>query len=277
VIRVSPDYFRALGVALRSGRFFTAADTAEAPRVALINETLRRRFFPNEDPIGKRLNTGSDQRPIWNEIVGVVGDVKYNGLADEIQPAYYQPLAQAQSSAISIVLKTEAADPLSLTTAARDVVKSVDSELPLAYVGTMEQRLALATAQPRFRATLIAFFAALAVVLACVGVYGVISYLVANRTHEIGIRVALGAQSRDVLRLVLRQGLKLTLAGVGCGLLASLILTRLMRKLLFGVSATDPLTFVVISLLLIAVALVACWIPARRTTKVDPMVALRYE
>src|SRR5215470_14958390 len=223
VIRVSPDYFRALGVALRRGRFFTEADTAEAPRVALVNETLRRRFFPNEDPIGKRLNTGNDRQPIWNEIVGVVGDVKYNGLADEIQPAYYQPLAQAQSSAISIVLKTEAADPLSLTTAARDVVKSVDSELPLAYVGTMEQRLALATAQPRFRATLIAFFAALAVVLACVGVYGVISYLVANRTHEIGIRVALGAQSRDVLLLVLRQGLKLTLAGVGCGLLASLI------------------------------------------------------
>jgi putative ABC transport system permease protein len=277
VIRVSPDYFRALGVALRSGRFFTAADTAESPRVALINETLRRRFFPNEDPIGKRLNTGNDQRPVWNEIVGVVGDVKYNGLADEIQPAYYQPLAQAQSSGVVLVLKTEAADPLSLTSAAREVVKSVDSELPLTYVYTMEQILALATAQPRFRATLFALFAALAVVLACVGVYGVISYSVANRTHEIGVRVALGAQSRDVLRLVLRQGLKLTLAGVGCGLLVSLALPRLMRGLLFGGSATDPMTFVVISLLLIAVALVACWIPARRATKVDPMAALRVQ
>jgi putative ABC transport system permease protein len=277
VIHVTPDYFRALGVALRRGRFFTAADTSEAPRVVLINETLRRRFFPDEDPIGKRLNTGNDRQPIWNEIVGVVGDVKYNGLADEIQPAYYQPLAQAQSSAISIILKTETTDPLSLTAAARDVVKSVDNELPLAYVRTMEQRLALAAAQPRFRATLIALFAALALVLACVGVYGVISYSVANRTHEIGVRVALGAQSRDVLRLVLRQGLALTLAGVGCGLLASLALTRLMRKLLFGVSATDPLTFIVISLLLIAVALAACWIPARRATKVDPMVALRCE
>jgi putative ABC transport system permease protein len=277
VIRVSPDYFRALGVALRRGRFFNAADTAEAPRVVLINETLRRRFFSDEDPIGKRINTGNDQRPIWNEIVGVVGDVKYNGLAEEIQPAYYQPLAQAQSSAVALVLKTEAADPLSLIAAARDALKSVDSELPLAYERTMEQRLALDTAQPRFRATLIALFAALALVLACVGVYGVISYSVANRTHEIGVRVALGAQSSDVLRLVLGQGLTLTLAGVGCGLVAALALTRLMRKLLFGVSTTDPLTFIVISLLLIAVALVACWIPARRATKVDPMVALRCE
>ncbi|HKQ90376.1 MAG TPA: ABC transporter permease, partial [Blastocatellia bacterium] len=277
VIRVSPDYFRALGVALRRGRYFTSADTAEAPRVVLINKTLQRRFFSNEDPIGKRLNTGNDQQPIWNEIVGVVGDVRYNGLADEIQPAYYQPLAQSQSSSVALVLKTEAADPLSLTAATRDVVKSVDSELPLAYVGTMEQLLALATAQPRFQATLISIFAALALVLACVGVYGVISNTVASRTHEIGVRMALGAQTRDVLRLVLRQGLKLTLAGVGCGLPVSLALTRLIREFLFGVSATDPLTFILISLLLIAVALVACWIPARRATKVDPMVALRCE
>jgi putative ABC transport system permease protein len=277
VIRVSPDYFRALGVALRSGRLFNAADTAESPRVALVNETLRRRFFPNEDPIGKRLNTGNDQRPIWNEIVGVIGDVKYNGLAVDVQPAYYQPLAQAQSSSVALILKTEAADPMSLTAATRDALNSVDSELPFAYVGTMEQLLASATAQTRFRATLFALFAALAVVLACVGVYGVISYAVANRTHEIGVRVALGAQSRDVLRMVLRQGLTLTLAGVGCGLLVSLALPRLMRGLLFNVSPTDPLTFVAISLLLIAVALVACWIPARRATKVDPMVALRCE
>ncbi|MBO0858830.1 MAG: ABC transporter permease [Chloracidobacterium sp.] len=277
VIRVSPDYFSALGVALRGGRFFTEADTAEAPRVVLINETLRRRFFPGEDPIGKRLNTGNVQQPVWNEIVGVVGDVKYNGLAAEIQPAFYQPLAQAQSSLVALVLKTDVADPLSLTAAARGVVNSVDSELPFAYVGSMEQLLAQATAQPRFRATLIALLAALALVLSCVGVYGVISYSVANRTHEIGLRMALGAQSRDVLRLVLRQGLTLTLAGVASGLIASLALTRLMPKLLFKVSATDPLTFIVISLLLIAVALVACWIPARRATKVDPMAALRAE
>jgi putative ABC transport system permease protein len=277
VIRVSPDYFRALGVALRRGRFFTEADTAEAPRVALINETLRRRFFPGEDPIGKRINTGNDQRPIWNEIVGVVGDVKYNGLADEIQPAYYQPLAQAQSSAVALILKTEADDPLGLTAAACDVVRSVDSELPFAYVGTIEQFLAMARAQLRFRTTLIALLAALALILACIGVYGVISYSVANRTHEIGLRMALGAQTRDVLRLVLRQGLNLTLAGVIGGLLASLALTRLMKNMLFNVSATDPMTFIVISLLLIAVAVVACWIPARRATKVDPMVALRCE
>jgi putative ABC transport system permease protein len=207
----------------------------------------------------------------------VVGDVKYNGLAAEIQPAFYQPLAQAQSSSVALILKTDVADPLSLTAAARGLVNSVDSELPFAYVGTMEQLLAMATSQLRFRATLMALFATLAVVLACVGVYGVISYSVANRTHEIGLRLALGAQARDVLRLVLRQGLTLTLAGVGCGLVASLALTRLMKTMLFNVSATDPLTFIVISFSLIAVALVACWIPARRATKVDPMVALRCE
>jgi putative ABC transport system permease protein len=277
VIRVSPDYFRALGIALRAGRYFTGADTAGAPRVTLINETLKRQFFPGEDPIGKRLNTGNEQQPIWNEIVGVVGDVKYNGLADKVQPAYYQPLAQTQSSGISLILKTEAADPLSLTAALRDAVKSVDKEVPLALIITMEQRLAYATAQPRFRTTLIALFAALALILACVGIYGVISYSVAQRTHEIGIRVALGAQARDILRLVVQQGLKLTLAGVGCGLLASLALTRLMQELLFGVSATDPLTFAVITLLLALVALLACLVPARRATKVDPMVALKCE
>jgi putative ABC transport system permease protein len=277
VIRVSPDYFRALGIALRDGRYFTATDTDAAPRVALINETLQRRFFPGENPIGKRLNTGSEQRPVWNEIVGVVGDVKYNGLATEIQPAFYQPLAQAQSSGISLIMKTEIPDPSSLTAATRNIVRSVDSEVPLAYIGTMEQRLDTATAQPRFRAKLIALFAALALILACVGIYGVISYSVAQRTHEIGVRLALGAQSRDVLRLVAHQGLKLIFAGVGCGLLASLALTRLMQELLFGVSATDPWTFAAVAALLVSIALLACWIPARRATKVDPMIALRCE
>ena len=277
VIRVSPAYFRALGIALRGGRYFTAADAADAPRVALINETLQRRFFPGEDPIGKRLNTGNERQPVWNEIVGVVGDVKYNGLADETQPAFYQPLAQAQSSGISLILKTEAADPLGLAAAVRNVVKSADNEVPLALIQTMEQRLAFATAQPRFRTTLMALFAAVALILACVGIYGVISSAVAQRTHEIGIRLALGAQARDVLGLVVGQGLKLTLAGVGCGLLASLALTRLMHNLLFGVSATDPLTFAVIAVLLTGVALLACWVPARRATKVDPLVALRHE
>ncbi len=275
MIRVNPGYFRALGVALRGGRYFSAADTAEAPHVALISETLQRRYFPGEDPIGKRINTGSEEQPVWNEVVGVVGDVKYNGLADETQPALYQPLAQAQSPGVALILKTETADPLTLAPAVRNVLKSVDNEVPLWLVATLEQRLALATALPRFRTTLIALFAALALILACIGIYGVISYSVAQRTHEIGIRVALGARATDVLRLVVQQGLTLTLAGVGCGLLASLALTRLMRNLLFGVNPTDPLTFASVALLLTFVALLAALVPARRATKVDPMVALR--
>ncbi len=277
VVRVSPDYCRALGIPLRGGRSFTDADAAGAPRVTLINETFQRRFFPDEDPVGKRISVGGGQQRVWREIVGVVGDVKYNGLTGETQPALYQPLAQSQSSGIYLSLKTESADPLSLAAAARNVVRSVDSEVPIAQISALEQRMASAMAQLRFQATLIALFAALALVLACIGVYGVISYSVAQRTHEIGVRLALGAEARDVLRLIVRYGLKLALTGVGCGLLASLALTRLMRILLFRVTPADPLTFASVALLLTLVALLACWLPARRATKVDPLSALRHD
>jgi predicted permease len=277
VIRTSPSYPRTLGIALRRGRQFTVSDNADAQRVLLINETFQRRFFPNEDPMGKRIQVGPGPQQVWREIVGVIGDVKYNGLADEVQPAVYQPLAQSQARAIFLSLKTDTADPLGLTPAVRNAIKSVDSEVPIALISTMEQRLAAARAQLRFRATLIALFAAQALILACIGIYGVISYSVTQRTHEIGVRLALGAQSRDVLRLVARQGLKLTLAGLGCGLIASLALTRLMQQLLFGVKPTDPLTFVGTAILLAGVALLACYLPARRATKIDPLVALRHE
>jgi putative ABC transport system permease protein len=277
VIRTSPSYPRTFGIALRSGRQFTASDNADAPRVLLINETFQRRFFPNEDPVGKRIHVGGGEQRDWREIVGVIGDVKYNGLADEVQPAVYQPLAQSQTRAIFLSLKTDTADPLGLTPAVRNAIKSVDSEVPIARISTMEQRLAAARAQLRFRATLIALFAALALILACIGIYGVISYSVAQRTHEIGVRLALGAQSRDVLRLVVGQGLKLTLAGVGCGLMASLALARFMQQLLFQVKPTDPLAFAGTAILLAGVALLACYVPARRATKVDPLQALRHE
>jgi putative ABC transport system permease protein len=277
VIMVSPDYFRALSLPLRQGRYFTAADSGEAPRVMLINETLQRRFFPNEDPVGKRINRGSDSNPSWTEIVGVVGDAKYNGLADEVQPAFYQPLAQLQSYNVFLSVKTETADPLSIAGAVRGEIKSLDSELPVAQVGTLEDRFATAVAQPRFRTTLIAVFAALALALAAVGIYGVISYSVTQRTHEIGVRLALGAQTGDVLKLVLKQGMVLAVVGVAIGLGASFALTGLLEKLLFNVSATDWLTFSAIPLLLTVVALLACYLPARRATKVDPMMALRCE
>ena len=275
--KVSPEYFQALGIALRSGRRFTDADSADAPQVALINETFQRRFFPGEDPIGKRLNLGSDKEPDWYQIVGMVGDVKYNGVADDVQPALYLTAWQASIRGVSLVIKTDVVDPLSLTTGVRNEIRKLDPELPVTHVSTMEQRLSRAIAQPRFRTTLIGIFAVVALVLACIGIYGVISYSVTQRTHEIGIRMALGAGRHNVLKLVIGQGAWLAIIGVAFGLGGAFALTRLMASLLFGVTPTDAATFISVPLGLIFVALLACYIPARRATRVDPLVALRYE
>lgn len=274
--RVSSDYFEALGIQILSGRSFTSADKTGTPRVVLINETLRRRFFPGEDPIGKRLNL-SIGAPDWTQIIGVVGDVKYNGMADEVQPAIYQPTTQEPAWDASLVFKTNLANPLSLAPAVRNEIKKLDPDLPITRVATMEQRLSDAVAQPRFRTTLIALFAVVALLLACVGIYGVISYSVTQRTHEIGIRMALGARTGDVLRMVIRQAIVLAVVGVTIGLAASFAITRLMSNLLFGVTATDPLIFVATALVLTTTALLASYLPARRATRVDPLVALRYE
>jgi putative ABC transport system permease protein len=207
----------------------------------------------------------------------VVGDVKYNGLADEVQPAIYLAAEQSPMWGMALIVKTDVADPLSLTAAVRSEIRKLDPELPVTRIATMEQRLSTAVAQPRFRTSLIALFAAVALVLACVGIYGVISYSVAQRTHEIGIRMALGARQGDVLRMVIRQALVLALTGVALGLIASFAFTSLMTNLLFGVKATDPATLFTTALLLVFTALVASYLPARRATKVDPLVALRYE
>lgn len=270
MILVSPDYFRTLGIPLRSGRYFSAADTASAPRVAIISETTARQFFPREDPIGKTIREKG-------EIVGVVGDVKYTGLADPMQPAIYEPLSQAHAWDVFLSIKTDLADPISLAAAARGELKLLDAELPVSQVGTLDDRFAAAAAQPRFRTALIALFAALALVLSIVGTYGVLCHLVAQRTHEIGIRVALGAQPDEVLKLVLKQGAVLAVAGVLIGVGGSFALTGVLRNLLFGVSATDWSTFCGVSGLLTGTALVACYVPARRAMRVDPAVALRYE
>jgi putative ABC transport system permease protein len=276
-VQVSPDYFRTLGIPMRSGRVFAESDTANTARVMLINETLARRFFPGEDPIGKRVNIGSETDPLWNQVVGVVADVKYNGVAEGVQPAIYLSSLQVPSSGAALVIKTDVADPATLTPAVRNELKRIDPGLPIAQVKTLDDRIASSIAHPRFRTTLIALFAVVALILACIGVYGVISYSVSQRTHEIGVRMALGAQTADVLNLVIKQGLWLAVLGVTIGLAASLALTRLMNSLLFEVRATDFWTFTATVLLLVLTALLACYLPARRASKVDPLVALRHE
>ncbi len=277
--RVSSDFFQALGIPLARGRTFSSQDTPEAPGVVIISESAAHRFWPGESPIGKRLMRGSfDPDNPWWKVVGVVGDVRYRTLAagQNNDPDVYFSLTQLPTRFLGIVLRS-AADARSLTSSLRAVIREMDPNLPLYQVSTMEVLLAEATAQDRITALLLGAFALTALLLASVGIYGVISYSVSQRTHEIGIRMALGAQRRDIFKLVVGQGMVLTLAGVGVGLAASFGLTRFLQSLLFGVSATDPVTFAGVALLLVAVALLACYIPARRATRVDPLVALRYE
>jgi len=285
---VSPDYFRTLGVRLLRGRFLEDADQERSPAVAVINETLARAHWPNEDPLGRRLrllNRAPERATtVFLTVVGVVADVKNDGLTGAARQEVYVPLRQREAAIdgmgftqqMSLVMRTSV-EPLNLGNAIRQEVWALDRSVPITNVRTMEQILATATVQPRFNTILLGIFAAVALILAAVGIYGVLSYSVTQRTHELGIRVALGARPGDVLRLVVRQGMLLTLLGVVIGLAASLALTRLLTGLLYEVSATDPATFVLIALLLTGVAFVACWIPARRATKVDPMIALRHE
>ncbi len=275
MIPVSANYFEAMGIRMLKGRGFSPADTAESSHVVIINETLARRIWPGEDPVGKRLKQGFPEDPNpWREVIGVVANVKMYGAELGVPRQIYLPLAQASQPSVSLVARTSG-DPLQAAAAVERAVREVEKEAPVFAIRSMGQLLGNSLAQRRLTLTLLASFAALALILAGVGVYGVISYSVRQRTHEMGVRMALGAQRRDVLKLVLAQGLKLTLLGVGIGLPAALALTRWMESLLFGVRPTDPLTFTVIAVALTLVALVACWIPARRAAKADPMVALR--
>jgi putative ABC transport system permease protein len=269
---ITPDYFRALGTPLSAGRTFTDEEAWRKPSAVIINQTLARCHWPNESPLGQRLKIGKASL----EIIGVAADAKESGLTAEVDGGLYLPYIASGDAAMKLVLRTDT-DPLSLAAAATAEIRRADPEQAVSGINTLSGLLNEATAQPRFNTALLALFALLALALASVGIYGVIAYAVAQRTQEIGLRMALGAQARDVLRLILAQGLKLTLCGVAIGLLAAFALTRWMSALLFGVSATDPLTFGGIALLLTVVALLACWIPARRATKVDPMIALRCE
>jgi putative ABC transport system permease protein len=276
-VRVTDEnYFRAMGVPLLRGRMYTAQESAERGQVAVVTQSFVEKYFPNEDPIGKQLLVNMKDKPNPTEIVGVVGDLKLHTLDEAPQPTVYWPHAELVYSNMTFVVRAKG-DPAALGTAARGAIQSIDADQPVADMRPMEQFLAESMARARFSATLLGVFALVALVLAGVGVYGVMAYAVAQRTHEIGVRVALGAQARDVLRLVLGQGMALAGAGLALGLLGAFALTRLLASLLFEVSTTDLVTYATLTGFLLLVALLACLIPARRATKVDPMVALRYE
>jgi putative ABC transport system permease protein len=275
---ISPGYFDTMGIPLLSGRQFTDQDTADTIVGVVISETMAHRYWPGQDAVGKRIFPGRIQRPEdWFQVIGVVKDVRQFELTAESRPQMYLSYRQAEFFVPrDLVVKTDV-DPASLAATVRRTVWEIDKDQPVSNIRTMEEILLDSIARQRFSMLLLAIFAGVALVLAAVGIYGVMSYSVAQRTHEIGIRMALGAQTGTVLKLAVGYGLKLVIAGVAIGLIAAFALTRVMSTLLFGVTATDPATFTLISLLLIAVAGIASYIPARRATKVDPIIALRYE
>jgi putative ABC transport system permease protein len=279
----TPDYFRVMGIPLAAGRAFSEADNRSAPAVAMINQMFARRFFPNENPVGQRLKFDSSKTPNpWITIVGVVGDVRGFGLdkqpSSEIYLAYQQPNFWYSNllAHLHLVVRT-AGEPNSVAASVLGAVHEFDKDLPLPRARTMETILAASIDARRFNMILLGVFAGIATILAAVGIYGMISYSVTQRTREIGIRMALGARRVDVMKLVLRNGMVLAVSGVAIGLAGAFALTRLMTTLLFEITPTDAVTYTIVSASLLAVALLACLIPARRATKVDPLVALRYE
>jgi predicted permease len=273
---VDEEYFHTLGIPLVAGRTFTAREAVEDRKMAVINETLARKYFPGASPVGKRILVNMTAEPIYTEIIGVVGDARYASLDGELHPMVYWTPPHLTYSAMTFVLRT-AGDPGDLAPAARREIQAIDKDQPVSDVRTMESWLSESLARTRFGTLLLGAFAGLALTLAAAGLYGVMSYSVAQRQNEIGVRMALGARAGDVLRLVIRQGLALVLAGVALGLLGALALTRLLASLLYEVSATDPLTFAALALLLTAVSAVACYLPARRAARVDPLIAMRYD
>jgi putative ABC transport system permease protein len=280
----TPGYFNAIGTALRRGRLFTDQDDAQAVPVVLVNETFARRFLPDLEPVGERLKMGDDEKKTL-EIIGVVADVKNDDVEERPDPAVYLPYAQQPWGTMNLIIHTghtghtehTKQEPTLVAASVRSEVRALDRNVPVSQIKTLLRMIDERMSPKRVMTWVLGVFAAAAVLLAAVGIYAVMSYAVAQRTHEIGVRLALGAQTRDVLTLVIRQGLKLTLIGVVIGLASAFAVTRALSFFLFGVTATDPLTFVGLSLLLTTVAVLACYVPARKAAKVDPMVALRYE
>jgi predicted permease len=281
---VDPPYLKTMGIPLKRGRFITDHDDDHAPMVMVIDETFAKKYFPHDDPIGKRINLTLLGQA---EIIGVVGHIKHWGLDSDaqqvIQAQFYMPFLQVPDKFMPLIVKggtfvlRSNAEPKGLGEEIRRRIGQMDSQHAMYGIRTLDEIVSDSLATRRFSTILLDIFAGLALLLAAVGIYGVIAYLVGQRTHEIGVRMALGAQRTDVLRLILGQGSRIALVGVGIGLAAAFGLTRLMNKMLFGVSATDPITFGGVAMLLVMVALAACYIPARRAMRVDPIVALRYE
>jgi len=272
-----PEYFRTLQIPLLAGRFFDASDTAKSARVVIISEAMAKKWWPNENPLGKRIKQGfpQDEAP-YREVVGVVGDVKEDGPDAEQSTEVYLPLPQATDSAFTLMVRTSG-DPMSMANTVVAAVHEIDFDQAVDAVQPLTDYLAVSTAWRRSIAVLLGFFGILALGLAAIGIYGVMSYTVSQRSHEIGIRLALGAHPRQILGLVVGQGVRMSLVGVGIGVIAALGLTQLLSSLLFGVTPRDPLTFGGVALLVVVVALAGSFVPARRAASVDPIVALRHE
>jgi len=268
------DFFRALQISLKRGRLFTEQEVREQRNVVVINDALAQKYFPNEDPLGKRIAISMRPPLVLTEIIGVVADVKHADLDKGAEPMSYWPIAQLPYPFMTFTLRTRG-DAAAVAAAVRSVIQTLDPQQPVGEARTLDSLVGNSIARQRFNTLLLTVFAVVALLLAGLGIYSVMSYAVTSRTQEIGVRTALGAKASDILRLVMKRGMTLALSGVGAGLLTAFVLTRLLKNLIFDVSVTDPWTFTMITVLLLAVALLACWIPARRATKVDPMIALR--
>jgi putative ABC transport system permease protein len=272
---VSNNYFDVMKIPLRKGRYFSEYDTKDAPHVAVINEALARHYWPNENPVGRFIEMGAFGAGRC-EIVGVVGDIRQTNLSDEPAPGIYVPYTQEIMPWQTVVVRTQS-DPMALAAPIRHEVASLDPEQPVARVATMDELKAASTAQPRFRSFLLGIFAIIALLLSATGIYGVMAYTVSRRTNEIGIRMALGARPVNILKLIVGESMKLTFLGASSGLVGAYAVTRVVKSLLFGVTSTDPFTFASVTLLLCFVAVLATYVPARRASRVDPLIAIKYE
>ncbi len=277
---IATDYFKTVGIPVRAGRVFNENDRFESAPVVIVNERFAAKFFPGQNVIGKRIKPGfsaDDNEEKMREIVGVVGNVKHLSLKNEDSPEMYLPRTQLPFGSMSLVVRTSVSDPTALTAEIRKELAAIDSTVPLMSVHVFDEYISRSLARPRFNALLLSIFAGTALVLTAIGIYGVMAYSVAQRTNEIGIRIALGAGQSSIFRLVVGQAMLLVAISIGIGLVGAFAATRLLASLLFGVGTSDPLTFAIIVLLIAAVAFVAAWLPARRAARVDPVIALRSE